>query len=45
MELIIGNSKVMTNMTTDERDAGSDARGEGDLTGWGMPDSCQALVS
>lgn len=31
-------------MTTDERDAGSDARGE-DLTGWGMPDSWQALVS
>lgn len=45
MELTIGNSRLMTNMTRDERDAGSVARGEGDLTGWGMPDSWQASVS
>ena len=30
MELAIGNSRLMTNTTRDERDAVSDARGEGD---------------
>lgn len=30
MELAIGNSRLMTNMTRDEMDAVSDARGEGD---------------
>lgn len=45
MELTIGNARLITNRTRDERDAASVARGEGDLTGWGMPDSWQALVS